>query len=165
MLIKHFNTVVLLILTFTAVFSCKEEKKHSKVAPIAITFKQEGTLTILEKSSDSIITTLAIEIAEDQYETETGLMYRKSIKASQGMLFIFEDSQYRRFYMRNTEFPLDIIYIDENKTIINILKNTIPFDETALPSQAPAQYVLEVNAGLSDKWNIKSGDKISFTKL
>jgi uncharacterized membrane protein (UPF0127 family) len=66
--------------------------------------------------------------------------------------------------MRNTQIPLDIIYFDVNRTIVSIQKNAKPFDETSLPSEGPAKYVLEINAGLSSEWKLEKGDKIQFTK-
>jgi len=67
--------------------------------------------------------------------------------------------------MKNTEIALDIIYINANKQIVSFQKNAIPFDVTSLPSLAPAQYVLEINAGLSDLWNLEVGDKIVWEKI
>lgn len=164
MFTKHLKFVVLLALLIVHAYSCKEEKKHSKVKPVEILFKQEGELSLLKASNDSLIKHLSIEIADDDYQTETGLMYRKSMEDTQGMLFVFPDTQYRSFYMRNTEIPLDIIYIDENKAIVSIQKNAKPHDETSLPSEGPAKYVLEINAGLSTTWNLEKGDKIEFSK-
>ena len=142
--------------------SCKNETKSKIVKAITVSFKKEGELQIKKTASDSIITKLDIEIADDDYSTQTGLMYRKSMKPNQGMLFIFPDSDYRSFYMKNTEIPLDIIYISDNKQIVSIQKNAKPMDETSLPSEAPAKYVLEVNAGLSDTWKLEKGDIIEF---
>lgn len=164
MLFKHLKVAIILVLLIGLAYSCKEEKKKSKVTPIEIAFKKEGELLLLKASNDSIIKPLNIEIADDEYQTETGLMYRKTMEDSQGMLFIFPDSQYRAFYMRNTQIPLDIIYIDANRTIVSIQKNAKPFDETSLPSEGPAKYVLEINAGLSTEWKLEKGDKIQFTK-
>lgn len=164
MFLKHLKVVVLLVLLSGLTYSCKEDQKRSKVSPVEITFKKEGELSLLKASNDSLIQKLNIEIADDDYQTETGLMYRKSMEDSQGLLFIFPDSQYRTFYMRNTQIPLDIIYIDENRTILNIQKNAKPFDETSLPSEGPAKYVLEINAGLSTEWHLEKGDKIQFSK-
>ncbi len=144
-------------------FACKEEKNNTTIKPAVISFKKEGELQIKKTTSDSIIASLDIEIADDDYSTQTGLMYRKSMKDSQGMLFIFPDSDYRSFYMKNTEIALDIIYISEDKHIVSIQKNAVPFNETSLPSEAPAKYVLEVNAGLSDTWDLRKGDVIQFT--
>ena len=143
--------------------SCKEKTQNTTVKPIIIVFKKDGELKIKAASSDSIITTLDIEIADDDYSTQTGLMYRKSMKNKQGMLFIFPDSDYRSFYMKNTEISLDIIYISEDKQIVSIQKNAKPLDETSLPSEAPAKFVLEVNGGLSDLWKLEKGDFIEFT--
>ena len=66
--------------------------------------------------------------------------------------------------MKNTKIPLDIIYIGDKLQIVSFQKNAKPFDETSLPSEAPAKYVLEINAGLSDEWQLEIGDKIDFIK-
>ncbi|MGM5469786.1 DUF192 domain-containing protein [Flavobacteriaceae bacterium LMO-SS05] len=163
MFLKPLKIGVIAVVCILA-YSCKENRNHSKVTPVEIKFKPEGKLSILKASTDSIIQTLTIEIADDDYQTQTGLMYRKGMEANQGMLFIFPDSEYRYFYMKNTLIPLDIIYIDQNKAIVSIQKNAKPFDETSLPSEAPAQYVLEINGGLSTEWNLETGDKIQFSK-
>lgn len=143
--------------------SCKDSKKI--VTPVTqqeVSFKKEGELSIFR--NDSLLKTIDIEIADNDYETETGLMYRKSMLDNRGMLFVFDDEEYRFFYMKNTEFPLDIIYLDKDKKIITIAKNTNPLDESSVPSDAPAMYVLEINAGLSDKWNLAVGDSVNYTK-
>ena len=69
----------------------------------------------------SLIAKFDIEIADDEYETQTGLMNRKSMKNDNAMLFIFPDMQMRAFYMKNTLIPLDIIYLDNNNTIVSII--------------------------------------------
>ncbi len=148
-----------------AFYNCKDNtNSESKSLTKEITFTNEGELSLLKAETDSIIAKLDIEIADDEYSTQTGLMYRHSMAENQGMLFVFNDSRQRSFYMRNTEIPLDIIYFNSEKEIISIQKNAKPFDETSLPSDAASQYVLEVNAGLSDKWKIEKGDKFQFTK-
>lgn len=81
---------------------------------------------------------------------------------NQGMLFVFEDSRPRYFYMKNTYIPLDLIYIDQNKNIVSFQKNAQPLDEKTLPSYENAKYVLEVNAGLADQWKLQVGDSISY---
>ncbi len=151
------------ILTLLLFICCKDEKQKVKpTEKVVITFKKEGTLSIKKAKTDSITKTLDIEIADNDYETQTGLMYREKLQPNHGMLFIFPDSQLRNFYMKNTKIPLDIIYINENKEIVSFQKNAKPFNETSLPSEAPTKYVLEINAGLSDEWNLEVGDKIEF---
>lgn len=143
--------------------SCKEGKKI--ITPTEVTFKKEGELSLFKAENDSLVATFNIEIADDEYQTQTGLMNRKSMKNSNAMLFIFPDMQMRAFYMKNTLIPLDIIYLDNNKTIVSIQENAKPLDETSLPSGSPAQYVLEINGGLSQQLNIEVGDKMSFKKI
>jgi uncharacterized membrane protein (UPF0127 family) len=144
-------------------WSCKEEQKYSEVKQVEVTFKKEGELQLKKAITDSLLTSLDIEIADDVYSTQSGLMYRSSMDNNQGMLFIFPDTNNRSFYMKNTQIPLDIIFISENKTIVSIQKNAEPMNETSLPSEAPAKYVLEVNAGLSDTWSLEKGDIIEFS--
>ncbi|PJB17237.1 MAG: hypothetical protein CO117_12470, partial [Flavobacteriaceae bacterium CG_4_9_14_3_um_filter_33_16] len=103
-------------------------------------------------------------IANNEYEIQTGLMYRNSMKDSQGMLFVFDDARERFFYMKNTKIPLDLIFIGANKNIVSFQKNAKPLDENSLPSNVPAKYVLEINAGLIEKWQIQVGDSLSFTE-
>ncbi|MCB0428255.1 MAG: DUF192 domain-containing protein [Mangrovimonas sp.] len=142
------------------VTSCKNDSQ-SNVTKNEITFKKEGKLTLF-RSKDSVIQTLDIEIADNDYERETGLMYRHSMQEKQGMLFVFKESKPRYFYMKNTNIPLDLIYLDDKYKIVSFQKNAKPNDETTLPSHANAKYVLEINAGLADQWTLKVGDSISY---
>ncbi len=153
-------------LGFMMVFSisCKEEKSTKAVKQFKVSFKKEGELELRKKATDSLLVHLDIEIADDEYSTQTGLMYRKHMDPNHGMLFIFPNEDYRSFYMKNTEIPLDIIYISENQRIVSIQKNAKPMDESSLPSEGPAKYVLEVNGGLSDEWTLETGDLMTFTK-
>ncbi len=153
-----------IVASLFCLYSCKDTShSENKSLTKEITFTKEGELSLMKSETDSIIAKLDIEIADDEYSTQTGLMYRHSMDQNQGMLFIFNDLRQRSFYMKNTEIPLDIIYLNSEKEIVSIQKNAKPFDETSLPSSAASQYVLEVNAGLSDKWNLEQGDRIEFT--
>ncbi|HUH28606.1 DUF192 domain-containing protein [Gelidibacter sp.] len=149
-------------ISFLQFQSCKEEQKTIK--PLVIEFKKEAEL-VLKTANDSIIKTLDIEIADDEYKTQTGLMYRDEMGELQGMLFVFPDEDLRSFYMKNTHIPLDIIYIDANKKIVSFQKNAQPNNESSLPSNVPAKYVLEINAGLADQWQLAVGDKIEYSKV
>lgn len=161
-----FNRSLLLTFMISSGFilslsSCKENKKAIKQTEIF--FKKEGTLTVF-KSIDSTQVALDIEIADTDFDIQTGLMYRSSMDTKQGMLFVFDDARERFFYMKNTKIPLDLIYISENKSIVSFQKNAKPFDESSLPSNFPAKYVLEINAGLIDTWSLSVGDSISYTQ-
>lgn len=151
--------LALLVFSFSTI-SCREEKKVVKQTEV--TFKKEGDLSILKQATDSILIKLDIEIADTDYDIQTGLMYRNAMKSNRGMLFVFDDVTPRYFYMKNMRIPLDLIFIDENKKIVSFQKKAKPFDETSLPSNAPAKYVLEVNAGKVDVWGVNVGDRLSF---
>lgn len=144
---------------------CEDKKPTKTEDRIVVNFKKEGVLSLFKSKTDSVIRTIDIEIADNDYQTQTGLMYRSKLETNHGMLFIFADAQFRNFYMKNTKIPLDIIYLDETKTIVSIQKNAKPFDETSLPSEAPAKFVLEINGGLSDEWQIEVGDRVDFKVL
>ncbi len=127
-------------------------------------FAKEGELTF-SNADGKFITQIDIEIADDNNRRTTGLMYRNEMGKNQGMFFIFPNESYQSFWMRNTVLPLDILFVNSKNEIVTIHKNTIPFDESSYPSTKPAMYVVEVNAGFTDQYNIKSGDKISWRRI
>ena len=143
--------------------SCKEDNDNEIIETEKIEFTKEGELSLLKPNGD-LLRTLDIEIADNAYERQTGLMYRESMQNDEAMLFIFDNEAPRSFYMKNTYIPLDIIYYAADSTAVSLQENTTPLDETSLPSEGPAKFVLEINAGLADQWNIEVGDKISFKR-
>tara|TARA_R110002051_G_scaffold255120_2_gene314237 strand:- start:77211 stop:77705 length:495 start_codon:yes stop_codon:yes gene_type:complete len=163
MVYTNYKSSVILMVVALLVFSCKEEHKKT-IATQSIDFTHEGDLTIFLNASDTIKTKINIEFAETDYETQTGLMYRKGMDNNQGMLFIFPDERMHSFYMKNTEFPLDIIYIKENLKIASFQENAQPLNETGLSSQVPIKYVLEINGGLAQELGLSIGDSISFSR-
>lgn len=154
----------ILFICLGSLYQCKE-KESNQVLTKEVKFQKEGELTLRKAGNDSVLVQLDIEISEGEYETQTGLMYRSSMENNRGMLFIFEDERPRYFYMKNTQFALDIIYVNGNGEVVSIQKDAQPLNQTSLPSEGPAQYVLEVNAGLSDLWNLEKGDIMDFTRL
>ncbi len=147
-----------------AMLACKE-KPSRVVKTEPVTFKKEGQLEIYKQKVDTLITTFEIEIAESDYETQTGLMYRKEMANYRGMLFIFPDVRMHAFYMKNTEIPLDLIFIGNDLKIASFQENAKPYSEVPLSSQVPIQYVLEINAGLAEKFKLEIGDQIVFTRV
>ena len=153
-----------LVVALLTLSGCKDdEKKVVKTEPI--TFTKEGELTIFKEQSDSVLVKYNIEIAESDYETQTGLMYRESMELDQGMFFIFPDVLFHSFYMKNTKIPLDLIFIDDKLRIASFKENAQPMDETGLSSEVPVQYVLELNAGQRKKYSLEVGDRIAFIRM
>ena len=168
---KHFVTVALVLVALAAIalilprfFSNESNRvQEIEITPQDIDFTRDGEVSIFK--NDSLIQTIEVEFAKNDEERALGLMYRSSMDEHQGMWFIFPEEAPRSFYMRNTEIPLDIIYLDKDKKVVSIAKNARPYDETSLPSEKPAMYVLEINGGLADKWGIEKGDRVEISKL
>lgn len=126
-------------------------------------FKKEGELYLLKAAGDTI-RKIDIEIADIESERTIGLMHRRSMPDTQGMLFIFDREEPRSFWMRNTLIGLDILYIKQDGTIESIAKYTVPKSERSIPSRGPALYVLELIEGFCDIYGVEVGDKIDFKR-
>ena len=154
------TTFLSLLITGSLLTGCKDKPEATKeIATEPVTFKQEAEAYLVKPEGDTI-RHLKLEIADDDYQRETGLMYRQSMEADQGMLFIFENEEPRGFYMKNTHIPLDLIFLDSQNKIVSIAKDAKPESLETIPSNVPAQYVLEINGGLSDQWNLVVGDSL-----
>ena len=108
--------------------------------------------------------TFNVEVAKTIEERRTGLMYRKKLLNNEGMLFIFPREKIIQLWMKNTYIPLDVIFISENKVIVDIKKNMEKLSETIVKSKVKSRYALEFNAGLINKLDIKIGDKVLFNE-
>jgi uncharacterized protein len=146
------------------IFMPKKTATDTSASPIAPMFKKHGECTITNRDDKPIIS-IDIEIADDDNKREIGLMGRPVMEERQGMLFVFEQEQMASFWMKNTILPLDIIFINKLGMIVTICKNTTPFSEQAYSATALTLLVLEVNAGFTDKYNIKEGDRINWKRI
>ena len=108
--------------------------------------------------------TFNVEVAKTIEKRRTGLMYRKKLLNNEGMLFVFPREKIIQLWMKNTYIPLDVIFISENKVIVDIKKNMKKLSETIVKSKVKSRYALEFNAGLINKLNIEIGDKILFNE-
>ena len=102
-----------------------------------------------------------VEIASKEEEMMRGLMFRESMPAEQGMLFVFPQTQPLSFWMKNTLIPLDMIFMDENMTVIHIA-NAVPCkaDPCAHYDSPPGKYVLEINGGIAQQKGIAIGTEM-----
>ena len=106
--------------------------------------------------------TIFVEIADTQEKRKKGLSGREYLHEDSGMLFVFKEEGYYPFWMKDMKFPMDIIWIDENK-VIDITHDAEP--EGSAPEKIyrpakPARYVLEVNAGFALENNVRIGDPV-----
>lgn len=108
---------------------------------------------------------IMVEIAQNEYQKSNGLMFREDLPENQGMLFTYDEELERYFWMKNTSVSLDIIFINSVYRIVKIHKNAKPYSEELFPSEGPAQFVVEVRAGFSERYQIKEGQRISWELL
>lgn len=103
-------------------------------------------------------TNFKISIADEPEEWSRGLMEIKQLEKRNGMLFIFPDENIRTFWMKNTYIPLDMIFMNSKMEIVKIYTNTQPLNTSILySSEKPSKYVLEINAGESNLYNLQEG--------
>lgn len=106
---------------------------------------------------------MKVEIASTFRQQYQGLSGRQAICADCGMLFVFADSDKKSFVMRDMEFPLDMIFVD-NGVIKNIAADLEPEGDdpkNIYESDGASDQVLEVNGGYCQRHNIKPGDRVS----
>jgi uncharacterized membrane protein (UPF0127 family) len=102
----------------------------------------------------------SIEIAKTEPEREQGLMYRPSMAADAGMLFLYDQPQQAAFWMKNTLIPLDMLFIAADGHIVNIAKRAVPMSETTIFSTGPVSAIVEINGGAADRFDIQPGDRV-----
>jgi len=105
-----------------------------------------------------------VELAETREEQNLGLMFRESLADEHGMLFLFPTESRRSFWMKNTRIPLDILYFDAELKLVSVAANARPCRTQrcpTYPSDGPAQYVLELNAGKASELGVRPGDELA----
>lgn len=101
--------------------------------------------------------TFNVELAVTGQERSQGLMFRETMPAMAGMLFVYEQPRSVAFWMRNTLIPLDMIFTAGDGTVRRVHHQAQPLDETVIPGGDDIQYVLEINGGLSEVLGIEPG--------
>lgn len=102
----------------------------------------------------------SVEIADSRAERNRGLMFRRSMAASAGMLFIYPNPRRASFWMKNTLIPLDMIFADQHGVVQTVHANAIPRDLTNIFGGNNIQYVLEINGGLAAQIGIVPGSEL-----
>lgn len=126
-----------------------------------------GYLTTQNYQSRVVVNgkTYNVAVSDTSYTKMKGLSGKTSLAQNQGMIFVFEEPGIEGFWMKDMNFPIDIIWIDENLAVNHIEKSVSPATyPTILYPESKAKYVLEVSAGQSDVIGLKLGDKIEFYK-
>jgi len=136
----HFRTT-----TITALLLCTAASIASEPIP---EIKFETTqITIKGKK-------FTIEIADTDPKRERGLMHREEMPAGHGMIFVFDKPANYQFWMKNTNIPLDLIFLDASGKVVGIC-NLKPHDETPVGCGKESLYAIELNAGTAKKIGLK----------
>ncbi len=101
-----------------------------------------------------------VEIADDSAERALGLMNRPSLARSAGMLFVYDEPVDAVFWMKNVEFPLDMLFADESGTVTYVHRMAQPRDETLIPGGSGVRYVLEIAGGMADALGLDDGAEL-----
>jgi uncharacterized protein len=128
------------------------------MAPLPAGSAEQQTLEIVSKSGVHVFT---VELAVTDEERQKGLMFRRSLPESTGMLFDFKRDQDISMWMHNTYVSLDMIFIRGDGRILRIAENTETESDKIIPSGGPVRAVLEVVAGTAKKFGIAPGDRVA----
>jgi len=143
-------------------------RQNRAVILIVIALVAVGTFVFTSKSSGSNATLVTatgrhpidVEIADTPETREIGLMNRDQMDADSGMLFDFDVSRDVTMWMKNTLIPLDMLFMDHRGVVVRIAANAQPLSLSLIPSNAPVQYVLELNGGTAARYGAKVGDHL-----
>lgn len=108
-----------------------------------------------------------VEVADDDAERARGLMFRDELAAGAGMIFLHDREEPQAYWMKNTKIPLDILYFDNARKLVAQQRDVPPCTAgnacPSYPSNAPARYVLELNAGEAAKLKLQNGAELEFS--
>lgn len=125
-----------------------------------------GALESFQKSSLTVETASGgryrfdVELAQTMAQQAQGLMFRESMAADAGMLFIYDSVRPASFWMKNTLLPLDMIFIAADGRVVNIHERAVPGSLDSVNSAGPVKAILELNGGMSARLGIRPGDRV-----
>lgn len=113
------------------------------------------------RSSGGETPRIVAEICANDSERSLGLMFRKSLADTAGMIFLFDREAEHSFWMKNTYLSLDMLFIGANQKVVGILENVAPLTEEPRSVGAPSLYVVELKAGSAQKFGITTGSSMT----
>jgi uncharacterized protein len=116
--------------------------------------------SLVLRAADGTEREFDIELALSSEQQAQGLMYRRSLAADAGMLFVYRPARQVVMWMKNTVIPLDMLFIAEDGEIVKIVERTVPFSLTNISSDRSVGGVLEINGGTANRLGIRPGDRV-----
>lgn len=151
------------VLTVTAVFllavGCSPQ-------PEAIAPKQSGLDAMFERDTLVIVTNDGTSVDFDIYlatnfeQQRRGLMFVRDLPERTGMLFVYDEEATHSMWMKNTYIPLDIVFARSDGTVSSVIRDTQPQSLRSLASTEPVSLVLELNAGVTRRYNIGTRSRL-----
>lgn len=132
------------------------------LAPIVGVAAEEQTL-ILQTASGAH--RYNVEVADTTAKRAKGLMFRRSLPKTGGMIFLYDQPQVLGMWMRNTYIPLDMVFINDDGKVHRVETNTEPFSTDIISSEGAVVAVLELNAGEAERIGLTPGDRVVFPGL
>jgi len=144
--------VILAMLGFLVFYSVKNKR-------VVVEIPKKSQIQFIKLGDEEI----KVEVVDTIESRAQGLSGKSSLEEDEGMLFVFDIAGVYPFWMKDMNFPIDIIWMDENQKVIYIKKNATPesYPESFWPKEN-SKYVLEVSSMFTNKHNIKLGDKLEF---
>jgi len=105
-----------------------------------------------------------VELAVAPADRRRGLMHRAGLPAGHGMLFVYAEEGSRAFWMKNVDFPIDILFLDREGALVDLTHQAAPCHRDPCPlyrSQLPARYVLELPAGTAERLGLQPGRQLA----
>jgi len=151
------------------------KKMLTYLVPVAIIVLAVGFLIWFQPAAKTVLSihtaehtyNLLVDVVRTPKEREQGLMGRSALPEDEGMLFIYETASTSAFWMKDMNFPLDLVFIGSDKSVVEMMGKVPPCqtaDEfcTRYKPNHPSRYVLELAGGFVEKYGIQPGDTVSW---
>lgn len=142
--------------------SPQPEARTPKVAGLDAMFER-GALVIV--ANDGSRHDFDIYLATNFEQQRRGLMFVRDLPERTGMLFVYDDEATHSMWMKNTYIPLDIVFARSDGTISSVIRDTEPQSRRSLGSTEPVTFVLELNAGVTRRYNIGAGSRLIWSPI
>lgn len=131
-------------------------------APPALTGEANGETGRLVFEGAAGEVAFGVEVQDDDFEIQRGMMCRRSMQPGWGMLFLMPRTRVQRFWMKNTLIPLDMVFLDEDWKVVGVVAEAAPQTLTGRSVDAPSRYVLELAGGAAAKAGVQAGVQARF---